>query len=500
MLKRRLEFFFLYIMLIGAYIIWFFPVSRLEFYGGLLCYASIILFSIYSLILENRTSQHTLLWIHILVFFPIAGYMFYLFSGQLYVKGKLFKTKRMYNREKLRKLFDMEETPEVTGLKDNQERFFTYSIRATHMNINIKSNIKVLKNGEQTFPEIFKAMREAESYIHIEYYMFKSDMLGHGMMDIMIEKARQGVEVRFLYDAAGSIKLAGKDIFKLKEAGVDIVPFSPLKYGFFNQKLNFRNHRKIVVIDGKVGFVGGLNVGKEYISRDQGIGFWRDTHLRLEGEIVQTLHAIFMLDWEYISNEVLIDQKAYNTPVPAEGGGIYQIVATGPDMKESMSDLYYEMISSASKSVWIATPYFVPNEPIRTALKAAATKGVQVRVMVPETNDSFLTQYASRSYFPELLLEGIEVYSYQKGFMHQKVLIIDGDLASVGTANMDMRSFQLNFEVNVFFTDDEAIRELETHFQEDMLESEKISPVGFYKRGMADRTKESFARLFSGVL
>lgn len=169
-------------------------------------------------------------------------------------------------------------------------------------------------------------------------------------------------------------------------------------------------------------------------------------------------------------------------------------------MKESMSDLYYEMISSAQKSIWIATPYFVPNESIRTALKAAATKGVEVRVMVPEKNDSFLTQYASRSYFPELLLEGIEVYSYQKGFMHQKVMIIDGDLASVGTANMDMRSFQLNFEVNVFFTDAEAIRTLEAHFEEDMQESEKLSPVGFYKRGVADRTKESFARLFSGVL
>ncbi|MEC2060743.1 cardiolipin synthase [Bacillus stercoris] len=500
MLKRRLEFFFLYMMLIGAYVIWFFPVSRLEFYGGLLCYISIILFSIYSLILENRTSQHTLLWIHILVFFPIVGYVFYLFSGQLYVKGKLFKTKRMYNREKLRKLFDKEETPEVTGLKDNQERFFTYSIRAAHMNINTKSKIKVLKNGEETFPELFKAMRKAESYIHIEYYMFKSDMLGRGMMDIMMEKARQGVEVRFLYDSAGSMKLARRDIMRMKQAGVNIVPFSPLKYGFFNQKLNFRNHRKIVIIDGKTGFVGGLNVGKEYISRDPHIGFWRDTHLRLEGEIVQTLHAIFMLDWEYVSNEVLIDQEEYNTPVPVEGGGIYQIVATGPDMKESMSDLYYEMISSAQKSIWIATPYFVPNESIRTALKAAATKGVEVRVMVPERNDSFLTQYASRSYFPELLLEGIEVYSYQKGFMHQKVMIIDGDLASVGTANMDMRSFQLNFEVNVFFTDAEAIRTLEAHFEEDMQESEKLSPVGFYKRGVADRTKESFARLFSGVL
>ncbi|MDR7908584.1 cardiolipin synthase [Bacillus velezensis] len=500
MLKRRLEFCFLYMMLIGAYVIWFFPVSRLEFYGGVLCYASIILFSIYSLILENRTSQHTLLWIHILVFFPIAGYLFYLFSGQLYEKGKLFRSKRTYNREKLRTIFDMEQTPDLTGLKGNQKRFFQYSIKASHMNINTKSRLKVLKNGDETFPELFEALREAASFIHIEYYMFKSDMLGHKMMDIMMEKARQGVEVRFLFDAAGSLKLAGKDIKKLKRAGVNIVPFLPLKYGFFNQKFNFRNHRKIVIVDGKVGFVGGLNVGKEYIGKDQDVGFWRDTHMKVEGEIVQTLHSIFMLDWEYVSDEVLIDQKAYTRPVAAESGGVYQVVPTGPDMKGRMSDLYYAMIAAAESSVWIATPYFVPNEPIRTALKEAAARGVRVRVMVPETNDGFLTQYATRSYFPELLREGIEVYSYQKGFMHQKVLITDGNLASVGTANMDMRSFQLNFEVNVFFTDQEAIKDLEAHYLEDMKESEKISPVRFYKRTLWERTKESFARLFSGVL
>ncbi|GAA0131089.1 MULTISPECIES: cardiolipin synthase [Bacillus] len=500
MLKRRLEFCFLYMMLIGAYVIWFFPVSRLEFYGGLLCYASIILFSIYSLILENRTSQHTLLWIHILVFFPIAGYLFYLFSGQLYEKGKLFRSKRTYNREKLRTIFDMEQTPDLSGLKGNQKRFFQYSIKASHMNINTKSRLKVLKNGDETFPELFEALRSAASFIHIEYYMFKSDMLGHKMMEIMMEKARQGVEVRFLFDAAGSLKLAGKDIKKLKRAGVNIVPFLPLKYGFFNQKFNFRNHRKIVIVDGKTGFVGGLNVGKEYIGKDQSVGFWRDTHMKVEGEIVQTLHSIFMLDWEYVSDEVLIDQKAYSCPVPAESGGVYQVVPTGPDMKERMSDLYYAMIAAAESSVWIATPYFVPNEPIRTALKEAAARGVRVRVMVPETNDGFLTQYATRSYFPELLREGIEVYSYQKGFMHQKVLITDGNLASVGTANMDMRSFQLNFEVNVFFTDQKAIKDLEAHYLEDMRESEKISPVRFYKRTLWERTKESFARLFSGVL
>jgi cardiolipin synthase len=287
----------------------------------------------------------------------------------------------------------------------------------------------------------------------------------------------------------------------MKKAGIQVNSFLPIKYGFFNQKFNFRNHRKIIVIDGAIGFVGGLNVGVEYLGEDERLGFWRDTHMVMEGEAVQTLHAVFLLDWDYVSNEYLLETEEYLTPIPVEGDGAVQVVPSGPDTQEGiMSDLYYSMISCATKSIWIATPYFVPTESIRTALRIASRKGVQVRIMVPEINDGFLTQYATRSYFPELLRSGIEIYSYKKGFLHQKVIIVDGDLASIGTANMDMRSFHLNFEVNVFLTGTSSIKELVEHYEEDMKDSKKIRPVGFYKRSVWERTKESTARLFSGVL
>lgn len=225
--------------------------------------------------------------------------------------------------------------------------------------------------------------------------------------------------------------------------------------------------------------------------------------MKLTGEAVYSLHTALLLDWEYVSGEGVL--KKYPKMKPAIDDsvldGAVQIVASGPDTQQGlMCDFYFAMIASAEKSIWIATPYFIPDEAIRTALRIAAAKGVEVRIMVPEVNDGFLTQYASRSYFPELLRTGAEIYSYKKGFLHQKIIIIDGNLASLGTANMDMRSFHLNFEVNVFLYGTSSIRDLVAHYEQDMEDCEKISPVQYYKRGFAERSKESFARLFSGVL
>jgi len=219
----------------------------------------------------------------------------------------------------------------------------------------------------------------------------------------------------------------------------------------------------------------------------------------LEGEAVQTLHAVFLLDWKYACGEVLFEQERYLRPIPVPGDGLVHVVATGPETRD-MSDHYYSMISCATKSIWIATPYFIPNQAIQTALRIAAQNNIQVRLMVPDTNDGFLTQYATQSYFPELLRAGIEIYSYQKGFLHKKVIIVDGDLASIGTANVDMRSFHLNFEVNLFLTGTDSIKDLVAHYEEDLKECHRIRPVEFYKRGLEVKWKESFARLFSGVL
>lgn len=503
MLKRRIDFLFVFILIACMYVVFFTGYSQIVKGAAILVYAIIILISIYSLMLENRSAQHTLMWMYVMLLFPVLGYFFYLFSGQLYLKGYLYKSKRTRDRDEWIKLMRNEESRDLSFLIENQQCFAQYAKNASLTPITTASRAKILKNGDETFSNIKKKLWEAEKFIHMEYYIFRSDRLGQEIIDILIEKAQQGVKVLFMFDAAGSLKFTVKDLKKMQDAGIKAAPFSPLKYGFFNQKFNFRNHRKIIIIDGEIGFVGGLNVGVEYLGEDDKVGFWRDTHMMLTGEAVYTLHNVFLLDWEYVSGEKVLENhravKELNDDDEVDGA--IQVVASGPDTQQGiMSDFYYTMMSCATKSIWIATPYFVPDEAIRTALRVAATKGIEVRIMVPEINDSYLTQYASRSYFSELLRNGAEIYSYKKGFLHQKVIIVDGNIASIGTANMDMRSFHLNFEVNVFLFGTSSIRDLVAHYEEDMEESEKISPVQYYKRGFRERSKESFARLFSGAL
>jgi cardiolipin synthase len=497
--KGKIEIVFVLMMMAWVYVVFFTAIPFLWKALWIVLYGLIILRTIMSLMLENRTSQNTLLWIYILVLLPVIGYSFYVYTGQLLIKSNYFKRKRSKDRELFETLSKRQLPVDLTKLNEHQRVFTRYLERVTLTDMNQFTQTRILKNGEETFKEIKDRLMEAKDFIHLEYYIFRYDRLGKELIDILMDKVQAGVEVRLMFDAVGSFSLTGTDIKKMEEAGIIIHPFIPIKSTFFNQKFNFRNHRKIIVIDGKIGFVGGLNVGVEYLGEDDKIGFWCDTHVVVEGEAVQTLHAVFLLDWRYVCGEDLFDNERYMNKVPVTGDGWVHVVATGPET-EGMSDHYYALISSATESIWIATPYFIPNKAIQTALRVAAHKGIQVRLMVPDTNDGFLTQYATQSYFPELLRSGIEIYSYQKGFLHKKVIIVDGDMASIGTANLDMRSFHLNFEVNLFLIEAASIQDLVAQYKEDLNDCLRIRPVEFYKRGLAIRFNESFARLFSGIL
>ncbi|MGE7780155.1 cardiolipin synthase [Peribacillus sp. NPDC097264] len=498
--RRRMEIVFLFILIASVYMVLFSSASfnvKLFFMG---LYILVMLITMISLMLENRFAHDTLLWMYVLFCFPVFGFIFYLFSGQLYLKGYLFQSKRRKDREEWKNLVNDISAPDLSFLNNHQQSFADFAKNASETTISTSSETKVLKNGNETFTEIIQQLKKAEKFIHIEYYIFRSDRLGKEIIDILIEKAKEGVEVLFIFDAAGSLSLANKEINRMKEAGVKIFPFSPLKHGFFNQKFNFRNHRKIIIIDGEIGFVGGLNVGEEYLGKNKNIGFWRDTHMVLKGEAVYMLHTVFLMDWEYVSGEDVLEERPKMNKFE-KGDGAVQVVASGPDTQQGiMSDYYFSLITTATKSVWIASPYFVPNQAIKAAMKNAALKGIQVRLMVPAVNDGFLTQYGSRSYFGELLQFGVEIYSYKKGFLHQKIIIVDGDMASIGTANMDMRSFHLNFEVNVFLMGNSSIADLATHFQEDIKDCERIDPLTYKNRTLLERSKESFARLFSNIL
>lgn len=500
-MKIRIEIFFVLMMLTFSWVVLFTGIGLWWKALCVLLYVITISYTVTALWLQNRPVPKTLLWTCILLFMPVIGYILYVYSGQLLFKGYLFKSKRVSDRaffESHRNKPPLQET--LSTLNERQRRFAGYLERVTLTNQNQNSTTRILKNGEETFEEMKTQLKAAKNFIHLQYYIFRYDRLGQELIDILIDKVKEGVEVRLIYDAFGSFSLSVQDLRAIADSGIQLHPFLPLKTGWFTQKFNFRNHRKIIVIDGMVGFVGGLNVGVEYLGEDNAFGFWCDTHVLLEGEAVQTLHAIFLLDWHYVCGEKLFEDPRYLHPKPAAGGdGLVHVVATGPETRD-MSDHYYALVSSATESIWIATPYFIPNQAIMTALRVAAKKGIQVRLMVPESNDGFLTQYATQSYFPELLRAGIELYTYQKGFLHKKVIIVDGDIASIGTANMDLRSFHLNFEVNLFLTGTSSINDLVTHFEEDLTECKRVRAVEFYKRDLGIKWKESFARLFSGIL
>lgn len=500
-MKQNRQIIFILLLIATFYISFFSEQPFLIRAMAFAVYLLIVVSVSYVLMLENRSPYKTLLWIYSILFFPVVGYVFFIYSGQLQVRGYLFQRKKEDNGKYLKPI--IESSPSnLRDWMDRDEQFISSMIeKETYFPISFSSETTVLKDGEETFGAIKDRLMQAKEYIYMEYYTFRDDQIGQEIIDILTDKSELGFKVKVIYDAAGSGGLSDKAIRSMETAGVEMACFLPIKAGFFNQKINFRNHRKIIIVDGDTAFVGGLNIGDEYMGRDPKIGFWRDTHLRVKGEAIRSLLAIFLMDWAYLRDETLDLEKYAITQKKEDDRGGVQILGSGPDSNQGiMSELYFNMIALSRHSLWIATPYFVPNKDIRTALSMAAKKGVDVKLMVPEISDGFLTQNATRSYFGELLDEGIDVHLYQEGFMHQKIIIVDGKFASIGTANVDFRSLNLNFEVNAFLFRTPSVVSLINNFKEDLNHSYTVDIKTYNNRGRLVRTKESFARLFSPVL
>ncbi|MFZ3589236.1 cardiolipin synthase [Bacillus sp. DJP31] len=489
----------------------FFSVYSIQtFTGQQLLGAISILFTILAVLigfvifLENRHPTKTITWLFVLGAFPVLGFIFYMMFGRNFRKKKIFQKKAIIDENTFLKIEGnrFETLEGIEFFEDHHKRLYTLASRLSKSPVSSKTYSEVLTNGEETFSKIVQELNNAKHHIHMEYYIVKDDEIGREIKDILMEKAKKGVKVRFLFDAVGSWRLSQKYITDLRAAGVEMVPFFPVRLPFLNHKVNFRNHRKIIVVDGIKGFVGGLNIGDEYLGKDKYFGFWRDTHLFLEGEAVRSLQLIFLQDWYYMTSEALLT-TSYLTPSikQGEGYGALQLVAGGPDNEwEVIKNLFFEMISTAKKSIWIATPYLIPDMDILTALKVAALGGIDVKIIVPSRPDKKIVFYASRSYFLELIEAGVGVYEYEKGFMHSKFLIIDEVLASIGTSNMDMRSFHLNFEVNAFLYQCSSIDVLVKEFQLDLQHSAKIDYEVFIKRTLMQRIVESLSKLLSPLL
>ncbi|MBM7702555.1 cardiolipin synthase [Metabacillus iocasae] len=456
--------------------------------------------------LENRHPTQTLTWLIVLGSFPVIGFFFYLLFGRNVRKRRLFEKKAKLDQQVLlkiegdqRKLDD-----DLEKMGERYRHLFRLARKIGKSPISFATETKALTDGKETFDEIMEALKHARHHIHLEYYIVRDDNLGRRIKEMLIKKAKEGIYVRFLYDAVGSLQLPKKYVEELQEAGVEMVPFLPVRLAFLNNKINFRNHRKIIVIDGTIGFVGGLNIGDEYLGESRHFGFWRDTHLVVRGEGVRSLQLIFLQDWYYMTGQTLLTQM-YLSPdlidINVENCGGVQMIAGGPDREwEVIKHLFFSMITSAKESIWIASPYFIPDEDIFTALKVAALSGVDVRLLVPKKPDKKIVYHASRSYFPEMLKAGVNIYEYEKGFMHSKIVIVDKELASIGTANMDMRSFHLNFEVNAFLYQTSSAQKLVNEYTRDLEHATALHLDDFEKRPLIQRIFESTSRLLSPLL
>lgn len=463
-------------------------------------YFTAVLYIVYSLLRENRDPEITLAWMLVLILLPVVGLVLYLNFGRNFRKVKLFSRKGLTDLVRIEEL-SQNQIMDLSGIiasgtgsmiKTNIIKLLLNNSKAL---LTAKNKVVILQNGKNTFDSILEALDDARKHIHMEYYVYENDQIGNRIKDKLIEKARQGLEVRLIIDAIGSWGLSKRFLKELRQNGVEVGVFMPVRFPLVANKINYRNHRKIIVTDGTTGFVGGLNIADRYIEGTLELGFWRDTHLKLEGDAVSSLQTVFITDWYFVTKKYLKGEK-YFPPHNIQNQLLVQITTSGPDSDWSnIMQAYFTAITTAKKYIYITTPYFMPNESILTALKTAALSGVDVKLILPGNSDVRTTWYGSISYTEELLRAGVHVYLYKNGFNHGKILMVDGVFTSIGTANMDGRSFNKNFEVNALIYDQAVASEIKKSFLEDIEDSEKIHLQEFLIRPTKQKIKESLCRV-----
>ncbi len=457
--------------------------------------------------LERKNPSATLAWIMVLFMLPGLGILFYIFLSQNISRQKIFRLTK-YEDYVLRgalqdqinsirnRTFDFI-NPESKKWKDMILLHQTYSKAFLTQD----NRLTVFTDGNHKFQSLFADIQRAKRSINIMYFIIKNDSVGRALIDALTKKAKEGTEVRLLVDAMGGRQISERHLADFKAAGGKYAYFFPPKIKFINLRLNYRNHRKLAVIDGEIGYLGGFNVANEYIGKKKKFGYWRDTHLRLTGNCVQDINARFILDWRFASKEDLILSSAYYYELPKAGNTGIQIVSSGPDSgRTEVKQGYLKMISSAKNRIYIQTPYFVPDSSILESLKNAIFSGVDVRIMIPNKPDHMFVYWATYHYVGVLLNAGARIFIYNKGFLHAKNICVDGEVASVGSANFDMRSFYLNFEANAFIYDAAEVYKLESIFQSDMSDCDELTKLKYQNRSFWIRFKESISRLLSDLL
>jgi cardiolipin synthase len=466
-----------------------------------------ILFAIGVVFVERRNIGATWAWLVILLFLPGVGFIIYLFFGQNLSKRKRYRVKgkqlkqiasmiedQRYNIQ--HNLIEYKDT-EVSNYRD----MIYMNLISDHAYLSQENEIEVFTVGQQKFDSLLKEIAQAKHHIHLMYYIVRNDRLGNMLMSALTKKAVEGVQVRFLYDDIGNARLSRRFFKPLIEAGGQAVAFFPSRIPYMNFRLNFRNHRKLAIIDGKCGYIGGFNIGDEYLGLDPQYGYWRDTHFKIKGNSVFQMQALFLLDWHLASSDEIPYDPDYFPITSSEGTAAIQIVSSGPnDNREQIRNALIKTINGAKSTLYLQTPYFVPDESLLNALKIAALSGVDVRIMIPGNPDKRLMHWATYSYLGDLLNVGVKIYLYKKGFLHAKTIVADGKVCSAGTSNIDIRSFKLNFEVNAFVYNTSTATLLKEIFEVDMKDCYELTLELYNNRSMFNRLIESLTRLLSPVL
>lgn len=466
----------------------------------LLLYVAIMIPAIIRVLLDNRQPAKTMAWILVLAFMPFVGIIFYIFFGQNTRKERHISDRSMDQLTKRSMLEFVEQenlhlpanNKPLMNLFTNQNWAFPFK----------DNRVDIFTDGYEFICSLLYNIGKAQHHIHLDTYIFEDDALGYLVADALIDKAEQGVEIKVIYDDVGCWKVKDAFFERMRDTGIDVHAFMPVRFPAFTSKVNYRNHRKLCVIDGKVGFIGGMNIAKRYV-KGTGKQPWRDTHLRIQGGGVYALQRAFLIDW-YFVDRTLITNRVYYPPVDIHinNSCLVQVVTSSPIAPwPDIMQGYVRILLQAQRYVYMETPYFLPTEPVLFAMRTAALAGVDIRLMIPRKADAKLVEWASRSYVMEAIEAGVKVYLYMGGFNHSKLLVSDDNLCTVGSTNIDFRSFENNFEANAFFYDEEMAQRIKAIYLKDESQSILVDDVAYFvKRPFMKRLFESIVRLLSPLL
>lgn len=466
-----------------------------------------VVYLVIKTILQNRNPITTLSWVIVLILLPFMGLALYFLFGQKIRKRWVFK--RMRNKElKQMNQISKNQLEALQGMEKIEDEYLheyhklmSMLLKNNSSFLSSNNKIQIFNTGNSVYEQIFVDLEKAEKFIHFEYYLLENGVVADRLSEILIRKKQLGVKISMILDGIGSRSLSDAYIQKLRDHQVEVLVFRPVRFPNLTNKINNRNHRKILVIDGKIGYTGGINIADKYLIKYGDLGFWRDTHLRIVGDSIKMLEAIFIVDRNYLTQNIFKDLSQYFPKVSYAHGATIQIATSSPESgNANILNAFFTAITTAKKSIKLVSPYFIPDESLLMALRTAAMGGLKVEIILPGITDSAFVQYSARSYVQQLLQSDIKVYFYQKGFVHAKVLLIDDLFSMVGSANFDYRSFYQNFEINTLIYDQEINKQLSHQFEIDKRDSNLIRLSKWKKRPMKDKLFESISRLLAPLM